>query len=181
MTSKKFALSAPVAGSVALALFLAGCGGGSSADEARAYCPQPFTVQDAGRLTHFRDGPGRDPRDVEWAAQLGAVRAACTLRKTQMEVTLVMRIAVVAGPSVAAGTTRVPYFVRVLGSQGTVVQGQDFLADYKLTAASPRAGSQEELSLTLPYSKLADLNGYRIAVGLKPTAAELDYNRRGGQ
>jgi hypothetical protein len=170
MTLKKFARSAPFV----LALLLAGCGGGS-AEEARAYCPQPFTVQDAGRLTHFRDGPGRDPRDVEWAAQLGAVRATCTLRKSQMEVNLIMRIAVVAGPSVSAAP------VRVIGSQGTVVQGQDFIADFKLSSGTPRSGSQEELSLSLPYSKLADLNGYRIAVGLKPTMAELDYNRRGGQ
>jgi hypothetical protein len=176
MISKMLVRSAPIA----LALFLAGCGG-SSEETARAYCPTPFTVQDAGRLTHFKDGPGRDPRDVEYAAQVGTVRATCDLRKGRMDVTLFMRIAVVAGPSVGAGVTRVPYFVRVIGSQGTVVQGQDFTADYKLSAANPRAGSQEELSLTLPYSKLADLNGYRIAVGLKPTMAELDYNRRGGQ
>ncbi|TAJ39460.1 MAG: hypothetical protein EPO67_00970 [Reyranella sp.] len=176
MTLKNFARFAPFV----LMLLLAGCGGGG-AEEARAYCPQPFTVQDAGRLTHFREGAGRDPRDVEWAAQLGQVRATCTLRKSQMEVNLILRIAVAAGPSVSAAPTRVPYFVRVIGSQGTVVQGQDFIADFKLSSGTPRSGSQEELSLSLPYSKLADLNGYRIAVGLKPTMAELDYNRRGGQ
>jgi hypothetical protein len=36
----------------------------------------------------------------------------------------------------------------------------------------------EELSLTLPFATNADLGGYRIAVGLKPTPEELQFNRR---
>ncbi len=177
MTPKKFVCTAPLA----LALLLAGCGGSDSEDQASAYCPTPFTVQDAGRLTHFKEGPGRDPRDVEYEAALAGVRANCTLKKNQMNVNVVMRVAVAAGPSVSSGTTRVPYFVRVLGGQGTVVQGQDFTADFKLSSRNPRGQSQEELSLVLPYSKLSDLGAYRIAVGLKPSPQELDYNRRAGQ
>ena len=38
--------------------------------------------------------------------------------------------------------------------------------------------SIEEISLTLPYDNPSDLGGYRIAVGLKPTQEELQYNRR---
>ena len=57
-------------------------------------------------------------------------------------------------------------------------QGQDVIAGFKLSAANPRGQSQEELALTLPYSQVNDLSAYRIAVGLKPTPEELDYNRR---
>jgi hypothetical protein len=176
MTLKSYLRAAPVA----LALVLSACGGKSD-DSANASCPPPFTVQDAGRLTHFRDGPGRDPRDVEYEAVLVGAGTTCTLRRNQMDVTLVMRVAVTAGPSVAAGQTRVPYFVRVLGSSGQVVQGQDFTADFRLSAANPRGQSQEELNLTLPFSQASQLGGYRIAVGLKPSMEELDYNRRAGQ
>lgn len=176
MTLKSYLRAAPVA----LALVLSACGGKSD-DSANASCPAPFTVQDAGRLTHFRDGPGRDPRDIEYEAVLVGAGTTCTLRRNQMDVTLVMRVAVTAGPSVAAGQTRVPYFVRVLGSSGQVVQGQDFTADFRLSAANPRGQSQEELNLTLPFSQASQLGGYRIAVGLKPSMEELDYNRRAGQ
>ena len=79
-------------------------------------------------------------------------------------------MAVSAGPSVTPGQTRVPYFVRVLDGSGTVVQGQDFTADFKLSSASPRGESREELALTMPFGELKDLTGYRIAVGLKPTS-----------
>ena len=98
-----------------------------------------------------------------------------------MDVTLIMRVAVTAGPSLVAGQTRVPYFVRVIGASGQVVQGQDFTADFKLSAGNPRGQSQEELNLTLPFSQIQELGSYRIAVGLRPSQDELEYNRRQGQ
>jgi hypothetical protein len=176
MTLKSYLCAAPVA----LALLLSACGG-KSEDSATAYCPAPFTVQDAGRLTHFREGPGRDPRDVEYEAVLTGAGTKCSLRRNQMDVTLVMRVAATAGPAAVAGQTRVPYFVRVIGASGQVVQGQDFTADFKLSSANPRGQSQEELTLTLPFNQISELGSYRIAVGLKPSMEELDYNRRQGQ
>ena len=177
MTLNKLAFAAPVA----LALALGGCGSSSSTPASTVYCPAPFTVQDAGRITHFKPGAGRDPRDIEYEAALVGAGTQCELKRGRMTVTLVMRVAVTAGPSVTGAPTRVPYFVRVLGAGNAVVQGQDFIADFKLSAANPRGQSQEELVLTLPYNELGALAAYRIAVGLKPTPDELDYNRRGGE
>lgn len=162
-----------VAALAALALPLAACGG--SADDSASYaCPRPFTVQDAERLTHFKAGAGRDPRDIAYEATLVGAATACKLTKSTVEVTLVVRIAASAGPSVEPGRTAVPFFVRVLDSSGAIVQGQEFTSEMRLTAANPQAGVREELSLTLSRSV-----SYRIAVGLKPTPEELNYNRRG--
>lgn len=164
---------APVVAPVALALSLAACGG-SKDNDISYVCPTPFTVQDAGRLTHFKEGPGRDPRDVAYDAVLAGAGSRCEVSRNQVNVTLLLRIAVSAGPVADPGTTRVPYFVRVLDGNGAVVQGQEFTADFKLSAANPRGSSQEELALSLPLAG----GGYRIAVGLKPTPEELNYNRR---
>jgi hypothetical protein len=38
--------------------------------------------------------------------------------------------------------------------------------------------SREELGIKIPFSQVAEVGGYRIAVGLKPTPEELDYNRK---
>lgn len=162
-----------------LALALAGCGGRSAKEVTAAdYCPTPLSVQDASHLTRFKDGPGRDPRDIVFEADIGNASVACSLAKNQLQVDLTLRVAAAAGPAVMPGETRVPYFVRVLGPSGSVVQGQDFIATYRLSATSPRGASAEELTLRLPFSKLADLGGYRVVFGLKPTPEELDYNRR---
>jgi hypothetical protein len=72
----------------------------------------------------------------------------------------------------------VPYFVRVLDGRGTILQGQDFVAEFRLSASSPRGESREELALTLPISQAGASSGYRIAVGLRPSPEELNYNRR---
>ena len=170
MTHGKFVVFSPAL----LALTLAACGGGTP--EVTYACPQPFTVQDAGRLTHFGDGPGRDPRDIAYEASIIGAGTKCSLRRSQVDVTLLLRISVSAGPSVSAGRTSVPYFVRVLDSGNNVVQSQEFNADFRLTSGNPRGSSQEELTLSVPVD-----GGYRIAVGLKPTMDELNYNRRGRQ
>lgn len=177
MSLAKFIVGVPAAGLLAFAL--SGCGGGSPPPPSMV-CPPPLTVQDASRITHFKDGAGRDPRDIAYEAVLMNSGSVCQLGAKTLDVTVVMVVAVSAGPAVTPGQTRVPYFVRVLDGNGTVLQGQDFTADFKLSSGSPRGESREELALTIPFNEIKDLTGYRIAVGLKPTPEELNYNRRAG-
>jgi hypothetical protein len=179
MIPSKFIRRAPVALVLAaLALAVAGCGPSAKEEIAATYCPIPFSVQDAVSLTRFRAGSGRDPGDVVFEAGLGEASSACTLGKAQMELTLRVQVAAVAGPAVGGGAVSVPYFVRVLNASGAIVQGREFEATFKLSAARPRGASMEELTLRLPFDKPSDVAAYRIAVGLKPTPEELDYNRR---
>jgi hypothetical protein len=173
MITRYVAMAAPLV----LALALGACGGDSSYSS-DYYCPQPLTVADADRLTRFKAGAGRDPRDIAFEATLSGVGATCEGSRRQILVTLVLRIAVTPGPSAEPGTTQVPYFVRVLDSSNSVVQSQEFTADFRLVPGRPPTASREELSLRLPYQG-SDLAGYRIVVGLKPTPEELNYNRQG--
>ena len=77
MIGRKFVFRAP-AGLAALAV--AAVAGRLRRLELRrgaAYCPTPFTVTDAGRLTHFKDGAGRDPRDIAYEAVVAGSRTSC--------------------------------------------------------------------------------------------------------
>ena len=178
MIDYRFAFLVPAA----LILALAGCGwfGGNKEKEANAsaYCPTPLSVQDANRLTRFKAGAGRDPRDVAFEAALVQTNAACSISRNTMDVSVFMQIAVNAGPAVGGGVTRVPFFVRVMDANGSVIVGRDEFADYKLSAASPRGMSREELGIRIPFNQVADIGGYKIAVGLLPTPDELEFNRR---
>jgi hypothetical protein len=174
MIDRKFA---PL-GALLVALALAGCGRSAKEELAGNYCPNPLTVSDAERLTRFKPGPGRDPRDIVFEAAIGGATAACALKSNSMSVDLVLRVAVNAGPSVTPGVTHVPYFVRILNGSGQVVQGQEFNADFRLSQSNPRGVSEEKLTLDLPFNRIRDLGAYRVAVGLMPTAEELEYNRR---
>jgi hypothetical protein len=174
MMRLRFTFTAPLT----LALTLTACGGPSKEEKAVAtYCPSPFVVQDAASLTRFKPGPGRDPRDIAFQAALTGTGVTCEAGRNKLDVTLKLRVSVDAGPSVAGGTTSVPYFVRLLSGEG-VSEGQDFNATFKLSPTSPRGSSIEEIVLTLPFNSPSDLGAYRVAVGLKPTPEELDYNRR---
>jgi hypothetical protein len=172
MNARNVCLAAPLL----LALVLGACGHDPSFSE-NYYCPQPLTVADADRLTHFKPGAGKDPRDIAYEATLASARAVCEGSRRQILVNLTLRVVVQPGPSAEPGTTSVPYFVRVLDSSNSVVQSQEFTADFRLSPGKPPSASQEELALRLPYQG-SDLAGYRIAVGLKPTPEELNYNRR---
>jgi len=166
-------ISALIAG-----LALAGCGPSAKEEVAANYCPNPLSVGDVERLTRFKPGPGRDPRDIVFEAAIGSASTACAIKKNSMDVDLILRVAVNAGPSATAGVTHVPYFVRILNGRNEVVQGQEFNADFKLSQASPRGVSDEKLTLNLPFNKVSDLGSYRVAFGLMPTEQELEYNRR---
>jgi len=175
MSRTKYVFAAPVL----LALALSGCGGKSKNEVvAGSYCPSPFLVQDAQTLTRFKPGAGRDPRDVAFQAAITGTGVECEVSRNKLLVTLKIRVAANAGPSVGADRTSVPYFVRLIDGSGGVAQGQDFNADYKLSTANPRGSSIEEIALTIPFNVPSDLGAYRVAVGLKPTPDELEYNRR---
>ncbi|MCW5745933.1 MAG: hypothetical protein KIT36_07020 [Alphaproteobacteria bacterium] len=163
-----------------IAVGLAGCGrSAAEISELRASCPQAMRVQDAASLTRFRPGTGRDRTDVLFQADLGNIDVACGLHRNRVDVDLTIEIVVAEGPALRERAANVGYFVRLIDPSGRVVQGRNFAADYKFAGNRTRAGSSEQLTLTIPLAEGQYGGGYTVAVGLLPTPEELEYNRRG--
>lgn len=159
---------------------LSGCGP-STAERSniRASCPQAMRVQDASTLTRFRPGAGRDRTDVLFQAEIGKVDVACNPRSRRVDVDVTLEIMVTEGPALKERVANLGYFVRLLDPAGTVVQGRNFTADYRFVGNRNREASSEQIAVNIPLAEGQAGGAYTIAVGLLPTAEELDYNRRG--
>ena len=142
-----------------------------SSDASVVYCPQPLTVADAQRLTRFKDGPGRDPRDVVFEAALVASGTTCELsaqpaRRRRDHAHLGQCRPVGRRGHDAGAVTS----CACIDASGAVVQGQEFTADFRLIGGqSARHLAGGDCRCRLPFNQISDLGGYRIAVGLKPS------------
>ena len=65
--------------------------------------------------------------------------------------------------------------VRVLKGRPSELNALRKDVTQQLVAAVARG---KELAIKIPFNDISDLGAYKIAVGLKPTPDELEYNRR---
>jgi hypothetical protein len=161
-------------------LVLAACS--SSAEKARqqGFCPKGFTVGDAAGMTRFKPGPGRDPTDIQFRAEVVKVETLCEFDKNGMDLDLETRvtIGVAEGPSIQNRQASVGYFVALLDGNRKVVARQEFAADFKFEGNRNRLASLEELSERVPGVTSRDAAQYQVVVGLLVTPDELNYNRQ---
>lgn len=151
----------------------------SSSEEAAHSCPRGVVVGDASTMTRFKPGPGRDPRDVQFQAQLGRIDVTCSFDRTGANVETKVQLAVQEGPAAQNREASFNYFVAILDPANNVLARQEFTADYKFEGNRSRQVSVEELAQHIPGIQGRQGAGYQIAVGLAVTPEELNYNRQG--
>lgn len=167
----------PLATAVVLVAALAGCTSREEKTRQQGFCPKGFTVGDAASMTRFKPGPGRDPTDVQFRAEVVKVESSCDFDKSGVDIATKVTIGVLEGPSAINRQANVGYFVAIIDPNRKVVARQEFSADFTFQGNRNRLGSVEELSERLPGVTTANAAGYQIAVGLLVTPDELNYNR----
>jgi len=163
------------------ALLVAGLGAcTSNAEKARqqGFCPKGFTVGDAASMTRFKPGPGRDPTDVQFRAEVVKVESSCGFDKNGADVETKVTIAVLEGPSAQNRIASFGYFVAVLDNNKRVVARQEFTSEFKFEGNRNRMVGLEELNERVPGLTTATAANYQIVVGLLVTPDELNYNRQ---
>jgi len=152
----------------------------SSAEKARqqGFCPKGYTVGDAASMTRFKPGPGRDPTDVQFRAEVVKVESTCAFDKSGADIETKVTIGVLEGPAAVNRQASVGYFVAIIDGNKKIVARQEFSSEFKFEGNRNRLASLEELTERLPGVTTRDAAGYQIAVGLLVTPDELNYNRQ---
>jgi hypothetical protein len=164
---------------IALALS-AGC----SSDERADVCPRVAVLSEAGTLTRFAPGSGRDILDIDFQAQVGDLLARCTFPdvkgKRQVVVQLAPVFVVSRGAANADGKASFTYFVSVVRTE-QILSKQQFEVVVEFPGNRSRIAVQDDdppivIDIPLPYRK-AEYE-YEVLVGFQLTAEELEDNRR---
>jgi hypothetical protein len=162
---------------VALAL-LGACTSRAETQRQQAFCPKGYTVGDAATMTRFKPGPGRDPTDVQFQAEVIKVESTCSFDKNGADIETRVTIGVLEGPAAVNRQASFGYFVAILDGNRQVVARQEFPTEFKFEGNRNRLASVDELSERLPGLTTKDAQTYQIAVGLLVTPDELSYNRQ---
>lgn len=172
---------------IATAAMLVGAavGGCTSDTENLTVCPRVAVLTEAGTLTRFEPGPGRDILDITYQVDVGDLPAQCTFVDTKKQgrrVTVELAPVFVAerGPADSDGKASFTWFVSVV-RDGEILSKQPFEEVAEFPANRSRTIIQENdppvvVDIPLPY-KGAEYE-YEVLVGFQLTQDELDYNRR---
>jgi hypothetical protein len=156
-------------------LLLSGCG--ALMDEPPGPCPVATQVNDAARLTRFKEGSG-DLSDVLFDVAIENVAYACEYDGEEA-VDMVITITMVAaeGPANPDNTADFSYFVAVATSDRQILAREDFAVTVPFEGNTTRVKITETVEPRIPLPPNTTGANYRVFVGLAVTEAELQYNR----
>ena len=178
-------MPSPMANRPAVLLATAMLLGCSSDDKRMNVCPRVAVLSEAGKITRFRPGPGRDILDIRLSGRYRRHRGLLRVSGCQTRCQARHR-------SGCAGVRVQPrrrqpdpqidftYFVSVV-NDGDILSKQQFEAQTRLHRQRSRVIVQDDdppitIDIPLPY-KAAEYE-YEVLVGFQLTADELAYNQR---
>lgn len=167
-----------LAGLLATALFLAGCGGGPDIRQGAAEgCPPLAVLGDAERLVKFRPGPGRQRSDVLYDADFVRTALECKRRQFVVDLDVELDITASAGLSATRSGYAIPYFVAVTRGQDVLTK-KVFWAEAVFKDSDRTVLLKEKVDdLRVPLPEGIPVEEIDVFVGFELNRAEVDYNR----
>lgn len=141
-------------------------------------CPPVYILSDAGNLTKFRDGPGRDITDVEYDAEIVGFTGGCKYDEKGAVVDLQVTFNVKRGPADTDRKADFTYFVAI----PHYYPSPEAKAEFDTEVTFPEGTNyvkytDEEVLLRVPVKDKDVINKYEIYLGLQQSREELDHNR----
>lgn len=143
-------------------------------------CPPIYILGDAGKLTKFRPGPGRDLTDVEFEAEITGYQGGCKYDEKGALVDLQVSFTVKRGPGNSAKQAEFSYFAAI----PYFYPSAEAKADFPVTVTFPEGTNyarytDEEVVLRIPVKDKEVIDKYEVYLGFQTTQEELERNRQG--
>lgn len=143
-------------------------------------CPPIYILADAGTITRYRPGPGRDLTDVEAEAEITGYQGGCSYDDKGAEVAIQVRIDAKRGPANVGRKTQLSYFIAI----PHFYPAPEAKAVFPVTIEFPEPltsvrFTDEEVVLRIPVRDRDLIDKYEIYLGFQTTPEELEMNRKG--
>lgn len=143
-------------------------------------CPPVYILADAGKLTKFRPGAGRDLTDVEFEAEVQGYTGGCTYDEKGALVDLQVNFVVKRGPADTDRKAEFSYFAAI----PHFYPAPEAKAEFPVTVEFPEGTNyvkftDEEVVMRVPVKDKDIINKYEIYLGFQQSTEELDRNRAG--
>jgi hypothetical protein len=175
----KVGWSARLAILLALALFTTGCG--QALDRGPPpRCPPIFILKDAGSLTRYKPGSGRDITDVLFQAKITDFQGVCDYnrKRTEVEIGLNLVFDLLRGPANRDRKAAFRYFVAIPRFYPAPQGRNIFSVGAEFAGTSTRHRARDEITIKIPLDAKRPLEDYAIYIGFQLTPKELEDNRR---
>lgn len=164
-------------------LLLLGC---ASGDKQMKVCPRVAVLTEAGALTRFQPGPGRDILDIDFQSNVGDIISSCEFPEEKKDG--VRRVNVQLAPVFVftrGAANRDPkidftYFVSVVRDENILMK-EEFVAQTQFAPNRARVVVRDDdpsISIEIPLPYKAAEYEYEVLVGFQLSAEELAYNQR---
>jgi len=149
-------------------------------------CPTVKFLQDADKITVFRNGPGRDITDIVFEADLNGFLGDCEYvgehgNFTEVVVTMRVGFNLARGPAASTRQANLRYFVAV-PEFFPAPEGKSLFARTVTFPAGRNNVSfvDDEVEIRIPLSKDRRGPGTQVFIGFELTPDQLNLNRRRG-
>lgn len=142
-------------------------------------CPPIYILGDAGSVTKYREGPGRDLTDVEAEAEITGYQGACAYDEKGAEVEIEVVMGVKRGPADTDRIAKLDYFVAI----PRYFPAPEAKAVFPVTVPFPEGANyvrhrDDAVTMRVPIKDGEDVNNYEIYIGFQTSPEELERNRK---
>lgn len=167
------------AGLVLAAGIAVGAVGCSGDEKPRAQpCPNFLLLGNAGNITKFRPGPGRDITDVDFRAKIVNFVGSCAHTDSGVEAEFFVEMTIDRGPANASREAGFEYFVAIPKFHPKPAGKQTFPVKVAFGENQTQLIYRDEISIEIPLGEKETAGDYDVYLGFQLTAAQLEFNRR---